>query len=77
MIDDRLHQDRKVFRLAPGERKEQTGKDGALYRVHTFYVIDEDDSIVTDDTMDGPKPIMIQSVPMRITRPTHTGLILN
>jgi hypothetical protein len=67
--------------VVPGGRSERIGEDGALYRVHTFYIINDEDQIVTDDTIDGPQPIMIQSVPMRITRPVIAprprGLVLH
>lgn len=70
------------FHLKPaGRREDISPSDGALYRVHTFYVVNEDDQIVTDDTMEGPQAIMIQSVPMRITRPVagrlRSGLIVH
>lgn len=54
----------------PYGRKEEIGADGALYRVHLFCVVDEDGKIMTDTTVNGEKPILVQGVPMQITHPT-------
>jgi hypothetical protein len=71
-----------TFRLMPRGRTEQSGLDGGLYRVHTFFVVDADGQIVTDETDAGPQPIVLQSVPMRIKAPSRlmaapAGMVLH
>jgi hypothetical protein len=70
-----------IFRLMPRGRSEQAGSDGAVYRVHTFFVVDADDQIVTDETDEGPQPIILQSVPMRVKKPsrlmTPAGVVIH
>jgi hypothetical protein len=70
-----------IFRLMPRGRTEQSGLDGGLYCVHTFFVVDPDGQIVTDETDEGPQPIILQSVPMRVKKPsrlmTPAGVVIH
>lgn len=56
-----------IFRIRPHNREDRVTEDGSTWRVHTFLVVNETGEVVTDETDEGPKPIMLQSVPMRIS----------
>lgn len=64
-------QEQPIFRLMPRGREDQPGPDGGLYRVHTFFVVNESGQAITEETEEGPQPIILQSVPMRIKKPSR------
>lgn len=62
-------QQQPTFRLKLHRLVEQVHPDGSRDRAHAFVVVHEDGEIVMQDTVDGPQPIIIQSVPVKTRGP--------
>ena len=56
------------FKVAHHRRYEQTGEDGTVYAVNVFSVIDDAGRAMFEETPDGPRPVLLQSVPQPVRR---------
>lgn len=65
--DDEQPSGPPIFRLHAGETRDQVTEDGSIWRVHTFYVVDEDGARITATTHRGEMPIILQAVPMQVS----------
>ncbi len=58
------------FRLRPaGSLPDRQEPDGSVWRVHVFHLVTEAGAILTDETPDGPLPVVLTSLPIRVALP--------